>query len=105
MGITHSFSVANIAALIYFQQNIINMKKKKLNLEAKLFLQKFVVYSLNDVNQASVLGGATLQGDTTPCGACPASLDTGCQSKQWSQCATVDNGQGVCCRGLITLAC
>ena len=85
------------------------MKKKKVIFSPKLFLQKDTIAALNMDRSNQVLGGNanTIRdaNSTPPCGTCNASLDTGCASKQWSQCRTVDNGQGICCAGLNTLVC
>lgn len=47
------------------------MKKKQLNLDRKLVLQKNWVGALMKTDKEVILGGATLMGDTTPCHACP----------------------------------
>ncbi|PSK91140.1 class I lanthipeptide [Taibaiella chishuiensis] len=46
------------------------MKKKQVNLNRKLFLQKNLIGTLTITDTRAVLGGATLAGDTSPCGPC-----------------------------------
>lgn len=47
------------------------MKKKNLNPARKLVLQKKMIGSLIKKDTGTILGGATLIGDTSPCGPCP----------------------------------
>lgn len=70
------------------------MKKKTLNLK-KLSLNKLAIANLNGEQQAQALGGATLQGDTSPCGPCNYSVEPTCL------CIS-DKGNTVC---LITPDC
>gem|GEM_PF-2276531 len=70
------------------------MKRKKLNLDAKLFLKKSVVHSLNDANKGNVLGGGTEQSICVIC--TPPSQDTNCPTMQLSVCPTYVVGDRCC---------
>ncbi len=58
------------------------MKKKQVNLDRKLVLQKKWIGNLIKADAGIILGGATLAGNSDPCGTCPGPTIT---------CPTVPN--------------
>ncbi|PSK92666.1 class I lanthipeptide [Taibaiella chishuiensis] len=78
------------------------MKKKKLNLDAKLFLDKSVVSALNGVNQDAVLGGNT---QNSICFPCVPSFPNVCQTLQATVCPTVWVNNQCCAKATIGGGC
>ncbi|PSK92667.1 class I lanthipeptide [Taibaiella chishuiensis] len=73
------------------------MKKKKLNLDAKLFLDKSVVSALNGVNPDAVLGGNTAVSICMQCPYTRVNLTcVGCDTRQPTICPTIMQDDRCC---------
>jgi hypothetical protein len=70
------------------------MKKKRIELNQKLFLNKERIVSLNNHQQSELAGGGTgtvcFSGATTPCGVC-AATESGCYGNVLTQPANLCN--------------
>lgn len=75
------------------------MKKKTVSLK-KLAFDKSTIASLSEQQQAKALGGATLAGDTSPCGPCPFSQDVSCNCPSQRCVTSVDIP---CTGGMVTV--
>lgn len=71
------------------------MKKKKMDLNPKLFLQKQAIAALNKDQSNVILGGATEYNDPAVSGGTCGPCNT--VTRQYSRCHTVNNANGVCC--------
>lgn len=71
------------------------MKKKRIELNQKLFLNKEKIVSLDNHQQSELAGGGTgtvcFSGATSPCGVCAETQNAGCLPTQVTQPANLCN--------------